>query len=86
MAIPVRCDAPGPRSKQRSGMRTGVNEARDVVRSQLGLAEPVDSVGALHRAVATSDTIIRAPDGNPCIGLLGRFTVDDTPFLRGIVN
>jgi hypothetical protein len=63
-----------------------VNEARDVVRSRLGLAEPVDSVGALHRAVATSDTIVRAPDGNPCIGLLGRFTVDDTPFLRGIVD
>jgi hypothetical protein len=63
-----------------------VNDARNVVRSRLGLAEPVDSVGALHRAVATSDTIVRAPDGNPCIGLLGRFTVDDTPFLRGIVD
>jgi hypothetical protein len=63
-----------------------VNEARDVVRSQLGLAEPVDSVGALHRAVAASDAIVRAPDGNPCVGLLGRFTVDDTPFLRGIVD
>jgi hypothetical protein len=63
-----------------------VNEARDVVRSRLGLAEPVDSVDALHRAVATSDTIVRAPDGNPRIGLLGRFTVDDTPFLRGIVD
>ncbi len=63
-----------------------VNEARDFVRSQHGLAEPADPVGALHRAITMSDVVVRAADGNPCVGLLDRFTVDDTPFLRGIVD
>jgi len=63
-----------------------VNEARDFVRSQLALAEPADPVGALHRAVSASDVTVRAPDGNPCTGLVNRYTVDDSPFLRGVAD
>jgi hypothetical protein len=50
------------------------------------LAEPADPVGALHRAVSTSEVVVRPPDGQPCTSSFNRFTVDDTPFLRGIVD
>ena len=63
-----------------------VNEARDLVRSDLALAEVADPVAALHRAVSSSDVIVRAPDGNPFTSLLGRFTIDDSPLLRDAID
>jgi hypothetical protein len=64
----------------------GLDEARDFLKSELGLAEPEDPVGALYRAVSTSDVVVRAPDGNPCSPLFGRFTIDDHPMLRDIAD
>jgi hypothetical protein len=63
-----------------------VDEARRFFTSQFGLAEPDDPVGALHRAVSNSHVVVRPPDGQPCMSLFNSFTVDDTPFLRGIVD
>lgn len=59
-----------------------VNEARDLVRSGLGLPDIDDPVGSLHAAVAASDAIVRAPDGSPFTTLFDRFTIDDNPMLR----
>jgi hypothetical protein len=62
-----------------------LDEARDYLKSQLGLVEPADPVGALHLAVSTSNVVVR-PDGNPCRSLFNVFTVDDNPMLRGIAE
>jgi hypothetical protein len=56
-----------------------LEEARDFLVSELGLEEPDDPVGGLHRAVSTAAVVVRAPDGNPCTSLFGRFTIDDNP-------
>jgi hypothetical protein len=61
-------------------------EARAFLRSQLALPEPADPVGALYRAMSTSDVIVRPPDGEPCTTLFNRFTIDNNPFLRGLVD
>jgi hypothetical protein len=47
----------------------------EFVTSQLGLEEPADAVGALRRAVSTSGVVAR-----------NRFTIDDTPMLRDLVD
>jgi hypothetical protein len=55
-------------------------EAREFLISELGIAEPPDLIGALHRAVSTRIDI-RGPDG-PAESLFGRYTIDDNPFFR----
>jgi hypothetical protein len=62
-----------------------VEEAREFFSSQFGLTPPADPVGALHRGAA-SGVVVRTRDGVPCMSLFNRFTIDDTPFLRGIVK
>jgi hypothetical protein len=62
-----------------------LEEARAFVKSQLGLEQPTDAVGALHRAISTSGVVARAY-GAPCVSLFNRFTIDDTPMLRGLVD
>jgi hypothetical protein len=60
-----------------------LDEARAFVKSELALNEPVDAIAALHRAVSTSNVIVRArSDGNPCTGLFNSFTADRSPSLR----
>jgi hypothetical protein len=62
-----------------------LDEARDVVRSELGLAAPDDAVGALHRAVSTSNVPVRAlSDGTPAASLFGTFTIDDNPMFESV--
>lgn len=63
-----------------------LEDARSFVKSALGLAEPEDAVAALHRAVSTSDVTVRTPYGITCTSLFNRFTIDDTPMLRGLVD
>ncbi|HEY7845494.1 MAG TPA: hypothetical protein VID30_17665 [Bradyrhizobium sp.] len=63
-----------------------LEDARAFVRTELGLAEPGDTVAALHQAVSTSDVIVRTPHGITCTTLFNRFTIDDTPMLRGLVD
>jgi hypothetical protein len=62
-----------------------LEQAREFVKSQLGLEQPTDAVGALHRAVSASGVVARAY-GEPCVSLFNRFTIDDTPTLRGLVD
>ena len=45
-----------------------LQEARALLKSQLGLTEPGDPVGALHRAVC-SEVIVRGPYGPPFVSL-----------------
>jgi hypothetical protein len=63
-----------------------LDDARTFVKTELGLAEPEDPVAALHRAVSTSDVVVRTPHGITCTTLFNRFTIDDTPMLRGLVD
>jgi hypothetical protein len=63
-----------------------LEDARGFVKAELGLAEPEDAVAALHQAVSTSDVIVRTPYGITCTTLFNRFTIDDTPVLRGLVD
>jgi Flp pilus assembly protein TadD len=62
-----------------------LEEAREFVNSRLGLEQPADAVGALHRAVSTSGAVARAYR-EPCVSLFNRFTIDNTPTLRGLVD
>lgn len=59
-----------------------VNEARETICRGLDLREANDPVAALYEAVASSDAVVRAPDGNPCTTLFNRFGIDDNPLLR----
>ncbi len=63
-----------------------LEEERGFVKAEPGLAEPEDTVAALHQAVSTSDVIVRTPHGITCTTLFNRFTIDDTPMLRGLVD
>ena len=45
-----------------------LQEARALLKSQLGLTEPSDPVGALHRAVS-SEVIVQGPHGPPFVSL-----------------
>jgi hypothetical protein len=58
------------------------DESRQLLREMFSLAEPID---ALHRAVSTSDVVVRPPDGKPFTTLFGRFTIDNNPMLRDAV-
>jgi hypothetical protein len=62
-----------------------VEEAREFFFGQFGLTPPADPVGALHRC-ASSGVVVRTHDGVPCMSLFNRFTIDDSPFLRGLVG
>ena len=55
-------------------------DARQFLTSELGISEPPDLVGALHRAVSTPIDI--RFHGQPATPLFGRFTIDDNPFFR----
>lgn len=59
-----------------------INEAREEIRSSLGLGEADDPVGALYEAIAASDAIVRATDGSPFTTLFNRFSIDNNPMLR----
>jgi hypothetical protein len=60
-----------------------LEEAREYVKSELTLKEPVDAIAALHRAVSTSNVIVRSSfDGNPAQSLFNTFTADSSPSLR----
>jgi hypothetical protein len=61
-------------------------EARAFLINELGLAKPDDPVGALHRALSTSDIVARASYGEPFTTLFGGFTIDDNPFFRDAVE
>jgi hypothetical protein len=50
---------------------------RALLKAELGLAEPADTVGALHRAVSTSDAIVRGPDGHPFVSLFNSLVIDE---------
>lgn len=64
-----------------------LEEAREFVKSELALKEPVDAIAALHRAVSTSNVIVRArSDGNPCTGLFNQFTADRSLSLRDYLD
>jgi hypothetical protein len=55
--------------------------ARELLRKRLGLGDPGDIVGALHKAVSTQVDIRDLWDA-PADSLFGRFTIDDNPMLR----
>jgi hypothetical protein len=54
--------------------------ARAFLKSGLGIAEPRDPIGALHRAASTSVDV--RFHGQPATPLFGRYTIDDNPFFR----
>jgi hypothetical protein len=54
--------------------------AREFLTSELGISEPRDLIGALHRATSTPIDI--RFHGQPGASLFGRFTIDDNPFFR----
>jgi hypothetical protein len=54
-----------------------LDEARALLKSELELAELADPVGSLHRAVATSDLIIRDQYGSPLVSLFNSFIIDE---------
>ncbi len=53
-----------------------LQEARALLKSQLGLTEPSDPVGALHRAVS-SNVIVRGPYGPPFGTLFNSFVLNE---------
>jgi hypothetical protein len=60
-----------------------LEQAREYVKSELALRDPVDAIAALHRAVSTSNVIVRSSfDGNPAQSLFNTFTADGSPSLR----
>jgi hypothetical protein len=61
-------------------------EARELVKSELGLDEPDDAVGALHHAVSASGVIIRDPYDNICTSLFNSYTIDNNPMFRGLAD
>jgi hypothetical protein len=64
-----------------------LEEARESIKSELSLKEPVDAIAALHRAVSTSNVIVRSSfDGNPAQSLFNTFTADGSPSLRGYLE
>jgi hypothetical protein len=54
-----------------------LEEARATLKSDLELAELVDPVGSLHRAVSSSDLIIRDQYGSPYGSLFNSFIIDE---------
>ncbi len=62
-----------------------LEEARAFLKAELGLPDPDDPVGALYRAVSTSEVVVRGPDG-PHLSLFNSFTVDNNRFLRDFLS
>jgi hypothetical protein len=58
-----------------------LQEARALLKSQLGLTEPSDPVGALHRAVS-SEVIVRGPHGPPFVSLFYHSHILDEEGMR----
>jgi hypothetical protein len=54
-----------------------LEEARALLKSELGLADLADPVGALHRSVSTSDLIIRDQYGSPFVSLFNSFIINE---------
>jgi hypothetical protein len=63
-----------------------VDEVRAFFKSQFDVTAPADPVGALHRAVSTSDVVVRSPFDVVYITLLGGHTVDQAPILRDFAD
>jgi hypothetical protein len=59
-----------------------LEEARAVLKSELGLGELADPVGSLHHAVSTSDLIIRDQYGSPFGSLFNTFIIDEERMRR----
>ena len=54
-----------------------LDEARALLKSELGLTELADPVGSLHHAVSSSDLIIRDQYGSPFGSLFNTFIIDE---------
>jgi hypothetical protein len=52
--------------------------ARKLLVGKLGLPEPEDPIGLLHRTITSSRAVLRARDGWVLQPLFGSFTIDDT--------
>lgn len=59
-----------------------LDEARALLKSQVELAEAADPVSALHRAVSTSDVIVRGSDGSRFGSLFNTFVIDEDRMRR----
>jgi hypothetical protein len=59
-----------------------LEEARALLRSHLGPTEPADPVDSLHRAVSTSDVVVRGLDGSPFGSLFNSFIIDESRMRR----
>jgi hypothetical protein len=59
-----------------------LDEARALLKSQVGLVEAADPVSALHRAVSTSDVIVRGSDGSRFGSLFNTFVIDEDRMRR----
>jgi hypothetical protein len=61
---------------------TGLDEARALLKSELRLPEPADPVRSLHRAVSSSDVIVRGLDGSPFESLFNSLIIDENRMQR----
>ncbi|MFL5084348.1 MAG: hypothetical protein ACJ8FP_05980 [Xanthobacteraceae bacterium] len=61
-------------------------DSREFLTAELGLSEPDDLVGTLHRMVSQSHVAVRAADGTAADSLFGRFTIDDNPLLKALAG
>jgi hypothetical protein len=59
-----------------------LDEARALLKSELGLAEPADPVRSLHGAVSSSDVIVRGLDGSALGSLFNSFIIDEDRMRR----
>jgi hypothetical protein len=59
-----------------------LDEARALLKSELRLAEPADPAGSLHRAVSSSNVIVRGLDGSPFGSLFNSFIIDENRMRR----
>ena len=57
-------------------------EARGLLKSLLGLPNPLDSVGSLHQAVSTSNVVVRGLDGGVYRSLFNSFVIDEDRMRR----
>jgi hypothetical protein len=59
-----------------------LEQARALLRLHLGPTEPADPVCSLHRAVSTSDVVVRGLDGSPFGSLFNAFMIDESRMRR----
>lgn len=57
--------------------------AREFLVGALGLPQPVDPIGLLHRTITSSPVVVRASDGWILQSLFGSFTLDADTLRRG---